>query len=178
MIKLVSLFKEEIHKVSSKGKKFILPTDVYYIDDNNRSELYNIGFKPGSVINEAEVVLILWGEYQTMQEFGKESNIGSPTINKMKDINFNIPKINVDSMFFTQLVYDIMDDFTVYANKGDEYEIIEEYTINNNKILACIDNKTGNDFDFNKTLNDKYQYMLIDDDEFKEFAETIKHALT
>lgn len=176
---LRQIIKEEISKVLNENKTFILPTDVYYIDDSNSSQLRDTGFNPGSATNEADIMLTLWGEYQSMQEFERESNVGSSTINKMQDIGFNIPKINADSMFFTELMPKIMDDFTVYADKGDEYEIVEEYTDQNgHKILDCIDEEiTGNNFAFNKTLNDKYQYMLVDDDEFKEFVSLIKKVL-
>ena len=169
--------KEEIYKIlTENNKSFILPTNIYYIDDNNSSQLRDIGFIPGSATNEADVMLTLWSEYQNMQQFERETNIGSSTVNKMMDIGFNISKINADSMFFTELIPDIMDSFMVYADKGDEYEIVEEYTDNyGNKILDCVDEEiTGNNFAFNKTLNDKYQYMLIDDDEFKEFVDIIK----
>jgi hypothetical protein len=177
---LRQIINEEISKIiNENNKSFILPTDVYYIDDSNRSKLRDTGFEPGSAINEADVMLTLWDEYQNMQKFERETNTGSSTVNKMMDIGFNIPKINADSMFFTELMPKIMGDFTVYANKGDEYEVVEEYTNNyGNKILHCIDEKiTGNSLGFNKTLNDKYQYMLIDDDEFKEFVDTIKNVL-
>jgi hypothetical protein len=167
------------NKLLNEIKTFILPTNVFYIDDSNRSQLRDIGFEPGSAVNEAEIVLTLWGEYQNMQEFERETNIGSSTINKMKDSNFNIPEINSDSMFFTQLLPDIIDDFTLYADKGDIYKIEEEYADSNgNKILYCTDEEvTGNSFAFNKTLNDKYQYMLIDNNEFKEFTELIKRVI-
>jgi hypothetical protein len=177
---LKQLIKEEIRKVLSENKTFILPTNVYYIDDSNPSQLRDTGFIPGSATNEADIILTLWSEYQSMQEFERESNIGSSTINKMQDIGFNMPKVNADSMFFTELMPKIMGDFTVYADKGDEYEVIEEYTNQyGHKILDCIDEEiTGNNFAFNKTLNDKYQYMLIDDDEFKEFADLIKNTIS
>jgi hypothetical protein len=177
---LKQLIKEEIRKVLNENKTFILPTDVYYIDDNNPSQLRDTGFIPGSAANEADIMLTLWSEYQSMQKFERESNIGSSTINKMLDVGFKIPKINSDSMFFNELMPKIMDDFEVYANKGDEYEVVEEYTNQNgHKILNCIDEEiTGNNFSFDKTLNDKYQYMLIDDDEFKEFADLIKNTIS
>lgn len=177
---LKQLIKEEIFKVLNENKTFILPTNVYYIDDSDGSKLRNVGFEPGSAVNEAEVILTLWDEYENMQKFEKESNIGSSTINKMKDVGFNIPKIDADSMFFTQIMPDLMDHFMVYADKGDEYEIQDKYTDSNGyEMLDCIDEEiTGNNFSFNKTLNDKYQYMLIDDNKFKEFAEIIKYTLS
>ena len=176
---LKQLIQEEIRKILKENQTFILPTNVYYIDDGNPSQLRDIGFIPGSAVNEAEVMLTLWSEYQLMQEFEQESNLGSSAVNKMQDVGFDVSNTNADSMFFTELIPNIIDYFMVYADKGDEYEIQNEYIDSNGyKILDCIDEEiTGNNFAFNKTLNDKYQYMLIDDDEFKEFTNLIKKVL-
>jgi len=39
------------------------------------------------------------------------------------------------------------------------------------------EDEEGNNFSFSKQEADKYQYDLVDDDEFKQFTETVKQVL-
>ena len=67
-------------------------------------------------------------------------------------------------------------DIDVYPDGRTSAEIEYEIGIVNIPDY-CGEEITGNNFAFNKTLNDKYQYMLMDDDEFKEFVSLIKKVL-
>ena len=55
-----------------------------------------------------------------------------------------------------------------------ESEDKDPYT---NFIYGIYYGEEGEDFKYSKQEADKYQYMLTDDDSFKDFVETIKTAL-
>ena len=164
MIKLINILKEI---TENNSNNIILPFDIYYIESS--SELRNIGLDEGTT-TEPELMRALWSEYQQMKEFTQTIKSGGDKhTNKMQDAGFNIdPKSDADEMFFGERLQEIMDSIELYVSKGTP---ITNYSSD------MWEDEEGNNFSFSKQEADKYQYNLVDDDEFKQFTETVKQAL-
>jgi len=175
MIKLIDILKESI----SNPENITLPFNIYYVDSD--SKLRNIGLDEG-VITEPELMFTLWNEYQQMVEFARITKSGGDKhTNIMQDIGFNMDfKADEDKMFFGDTMPKILDNVGIYILKGTsgtkEKEIKDSYT----KFTYGYywdDKGEGLDFKYSKQEADKYQYMLVDNDEFKDFVDNIKHVI-
>ena len=165
MIKLADILKEI---TENNPDSIILPINIYYIG-NSTSELRNIGLDQGT-ITESELMDTLWSEYQMMKAYTQTiQSGGDKTTNKMQDTGFNINlKSDADEMFFGGRLQEIIDEVELYVSEGTP---ITNYGDD------MWEDEEGNNFSFSKQEADKYQYNLADDDEFKQFTETVKQAL-
>lgn len=175
MIRLIRLIKEII----SNPEKITLPFNIYYVDSNN--ELRDVGLDEG-VVTEPELMFSLWNEYQQMMQFAQATKSGGDKYtNKIQDIGFNMDfKADEDEMFFGSRMQNIIDSIGIYIPKGaagtKEREVKDPY---NNFTYGYYwdDDGEGLDFKYSKQEADKYNYMLTDDDNFKEFVNTIKQTI-
>jgi hypothetical protein len=175
MIKLINLIKETI----SNPEKIILPFNIYYIDSN--SKLRDIGLDEG-IVTEPELMLTLWSEYQQMIQFTQATKSGGDKYtNKMQDIGFNMDfKADEDEMFFGDLMQNIIDSIGIYIPKGTTGTKEKEIENSHNTFIYGYywdDDGEGLDFKYSKQEADKYNYMLTDDDNFKEFVNTVKQTI-
>ncbi len=175
MIKLTDILKESL----SNPEKITLPFNIYYVDSD--SDLRNMGLDEG-VATEPEVMFALWSEYQQMAQFAQTTKSGGDKYtNQMQDIGLNMDfKADEDEMFFGNTMSKILDKIGIYVPKGTigtkEKEIKDPY----NKFTYGYywdDDGEGLDFKYSKQEADKYQYMLVDDDKFKDFVNTIKQTI-
>lgn len=176
---LLQIIKEEIHKIleSNNPETIILPFNIYYVDGS--SETRNIGLDDG-VVTEPELMTILWNEYQQMQEFERSTKSGGDKYtNMMQDIGLGTnSKVNADKMFFGTSMQNLLNNIGLYVPKGTEGIKEEEFKNPYNEFTyGRYYDEEGNDFKYSKQEADKYQYMLSDDDEFKDFVNTIKNVL-
>jgi len=175
MIKLIDILNESLNN----PEKIILPFNTYYIEGS--SETRDIGLDDG-VVTEPELMSALWNEYQQMRQFSQNIKSGGDKYtNKMQDIGFNTDiKADEDEMFFGNRLPKIMDNIGIYVPKGTagtkERELKDPYN-NFTYGIYWDDAGEGLDFKYSKQEADKYNYTLIDDDEFKEFVNTIKNIL-
>jgi hypothetical protein len=154
-----------------------LPFNIYYI--NGSSETRNIGLDDG-IITEPELMAILWSEYQNTQDFERSTKSGGDKYtNTMQDIGFNTDfDVDADKMFFGEIIQNLLDNIELYIPKGTEGTKEKEFKDSYNEFTYGIYwSEDGSDFKYSKQEADKYQYMLIDDDEFKDFVSTLKPAL-
>jgi hypothetical protein len=165
MMKLINILKEI---TENNPNSIILPINIYYIGDST-SELRDIGLDEGTV-TEPKLMDVLWSEYQMMKAYTQTiQSGGDKTTNKMQDAGFNInPKSDADEMFFGGRLQEIIDEIELYVSEGTP---ITNYGDD------MWEDEEGNNFSFSKQEADKYQYNLVDDDEFKQFTETVKQAL-
>jgi hypothetical protein len=175
MIKFLDILKESI----SNPENIILPFNIYYADSD--SKLRDIGLDSG-ILTEPDLMFTLWNEYQQIKQFAQITKSGGDKYtNKMQDIGFNADfKADEDKMFFGSLMSNIMDNIGIYVPEGTsgtkEKEIKDSYT-NFTYGYYWDDDGEGLDFKYSKQEADKYNYMLIDDDEFKNFVNTIKQVI-
>jgi hypothetical protein len=175
---LKQFLKEEIRKIlteqSNNPETIILPINIYYINGN--SETRNIGLDEG-VITEPELMTTLWGEYQQMQDFERLTKSGGDKYtNMMQDIGLGTnSKVDANKMFFGKTMETLLNSIELYIPEGTEGTKEREFKNPYNGFTYGIYyDEEGNDFKYSKQETDKYQYMLMDDDEFKDFSNTIK----
>jgi hypothetical protein len=162
---------------SNNPDTVVLPFNIYYVQSD--SQLRNIGLDEG-VKTEPELMWVLWNEYQNMQGFERTTKSGGDKYtNKMQDIGVNMDfDADADKMFYGETMRNILNNVEVYVSEGSmgkkESEDKDPYT---NFIYGIYYGEEGEDFKYSKQEADKYQYMLTDDDSFKDFVETIKTAL-
>lgn len=174
-MKLIQLLKE----INQNPDNIILPFNIYYIQSN--SELRDLGLDEG-VVTEPELMFALWSDYQGMRKFNQNLKSGGDKYtNMMQDIGFNMGfDSDEDDMFFNSRMSSIIDYIELYVFKNTkgtkERELIDSHT----KFTYGIywdDEGQGLDFKYSKQEADKYNYMLIDNEEFKQFTETIKNSI-
>jgi hypothetical protein len=179
---LKQLIKEEIKRVLKETQPInpdviTLPFDVYYVQSSG--QLRDIGLDEG-VKTEPELMWALWGEYQNMQDFERATKSGGDKYtNKMQDMGVNMNfDADADKMFYKETMRNVLDNVEVYVSEGStgekEGENKDPYT---NFTYGIYYSEDGSDFKYSKQEADKYQYMLTDDDSFKDFVETVKTAL-
>jgi len=168
MIKLTDLLKETL----ANPDAIILPFNIYYIEGNN--ETLNIGLDSGTS-TEPEVMMALWGEYQQMQDFERSTKSGGDKFtNKMQDVGFNTDfKTDADKMFFGRRLQSLLNGIELYVPEGTEcFKNGDAY----GSYSSYYDDE-GNSFVYSKQEADKYKYMLVDDENFKNFVDTVKNVI-
>ena len=162
---------------SNNPDTIVLPFNIYYV--NSSSETRNVGLDDG-VVTEPELMTTLWSEYQNMQSFERTTKSGGDKYtNMMQDMGLGTDsEVDADKMFFGETMQNLLNNIELYVPEGSvgekENEIEDPY---NNFIYGIYYDEEGNDFKYSKQEADKYKYELVNDDEFKEFVETIKTAL-
>lgn len=163
---------------SNNPDTVILPFNIYYVQSN--SQLRDMGLDEG-VKTEPELMWALWSEYQGMQDFERTTKSGGDKYtNKMQDMGVNMDfDADADKMFYGGTMRGILNNVEVYVSKGStgekESEYKDPYT---NFTYGVYYGEEGEDFKYSKQEADKYKFMLADDDDFKDFTDTVKTALS
>ena len=168
MIKLTNLLKEAL----ANPETLVLPFNIYYTEGSSGTR--DIGLDSGT-LTEPQVMMALWGEYQQMQDFERTTKSGGDKFtNKMQDIGFNTDsKTDADRMFFGKRLQSLINDIELYVPEGTE--CFKEEDVDD--LYSSYRDEEGNNFIYSKQEADKYKFMLADDENFKDFVDTVRDVI-